>query len=111
MHYFLFLFIIIIIVKTLFILGLERKIYNNEIITAKDKRVIHATRSKTSNLQARLRETSNAKNAKAPNWKRGKLAHFLLIFADLKPYLRIKSELTTINIKYTRSKQLNIRKG
>ena len=48
----------IIIIKTLFILRLERKIYKNEIITAKDKKVIHASCSRTSRLQVRLRETS-----------------------------------------------------
>ena len=70
--------IIIIIIKTLFTLWLERKIYKNEIITAKDKRVIHASRSRTSHLQARLRETSNPKNANTLNRKRRKLTYLLL---------------------------------
>ena len=42
--------IIIVIIKTLFTLGLERKIYKNEIITAKGKRVIHSSHPKTSRL-------------------------------------------------------------
>ena len=70
--------IIIIIIKTLFTLGLERKIYRNEMITAKDKKVTHASHSRASRLQARLRETSNTKNAKASSRKRRKLAHRLL---------------------------------
>ena len=37
---------IIIFIKTLFTLGLERKIYKNEMITAKDKRVIHTSLSR-----------------------------------------------------------------
>ena len=45
--------------KTLHTLELERKIYKNEMIAAKDKGVIHASRSRTSRLQVRLRETSN----------------------------------------------------
>ena len=68
----------VIIIKTLFTLGLERKIYRNEMITGKDKKVIQASNSTASGLQARLRETSNAKNAKAPGRKRRKLAHLLL---------------------------------
>ena len=72
------LFFYFVIIKTLFTLGLERNIYKNEIITAKDKRIIHASCSRTSHLQARLRETSNLKNANAPNRKRRKLAHLLL---------------------------------
>ena len=72
------LFFYFVIIKTLFTLGLERNIYKNEIITAKDKRIIHASCSRTSRLQARLRETSNLKNANAPNRKRRKLAHLLL---------------------------------
>ena len=67
-----------VIIKILFTLGLERKIYKNETITAKDKRVIHASRSKTSRLQARLRETSNPKNLNVPNKKCRKFAHLLL---------------------------------
>ena len=78
----LWLFIIIIIfIKTSFTLGLERKIYNNEIITAKDKRVIHASRSRGSHLQAgkeKLQENSNPKNANAPNRKPIKLTYLLL---------------------------------
>ena len=70
--------IIIIIIETLFTLGLERKIYRNEMITAKDKKVTHVSHSRASRLQARLRETSNPKNAKAPRRKRRKLAHPLL---------------------------------
>ena len=70
--------IIIIIIKTLFTLGLERKIYRNEMITAKDKKVTHASHSRASRLQARLRGTSNMKNAKTPSRKRRKLAHHLL---------------------------------
>ena len=70
--------IIIIIIKTLFTLGLERKIYTNEIIKAKDKRVIHTYRSRTSHLQTILRETSDSKNANAPNRKRRKLTYLLL---------------------------------
>ena len=66
---------VIIIIKTLFTLGLERKIYKNEMITAKDKRVIHSSRSRTSHLQAILRETSNPKNANASNRKRRKLTY------------------------------------
>ena len=73
------LFIIIIIfIKTLFTLGLERKIYKNEIITAKDKRVIHASRSRGSLLQAIPQENSNPKNANAPNRKPRKLTYLLL---------------------------------
>ena len=47
------------IIKSLFTLGLERKIYKNEMIIAEDKGVIHASRSRTSRHQARLRKTSN----------------------------------------------------
>ena len=70
--------IIIIFIKTLFTLGLERKIYKNEIITAKDKRVIHASRLRGSHLQAILQENSNPKNPNAPNRKPRKLAYLLL---------------------------------
>ena len=56
----------ITIIKTLFTLGLEHKTYRNEMITAKYKKVTHASHSSASGLQARLRETSNPKNAKAP---------------------------------------------
>ena len=70
--------IIIFIIRTLFTLGLERKIYRNEMITGKDKKVTQASHSRASGLQARLRETSNPKNAKAPTRKRRKLAHLLL---------------------------------
>ena len=66
------------IIKTLFTLGLEHKIYKNGMIAAKDKKVIHASRSRTPRLQGRLRETSNPKSANAPNRKRRKLAHLLL---------------------------------
>ena len=69
--------IIIIIIKTLFTLGLERKIYRNEMITAKDKKVTHASHWMASGLQARLRETSSPKNAKDPRRKPRKLAHLL----------------------------------
>ena len=69
---------IIIIIETLFILGLEHKIYKNEMIIAKDKRVIHASNPRTSHLQARLWETSHVKNVNAPNRKHRKLAHLLL---------------------------------
>ena len=65
--------IVIIIMKTLFTLGLEREIYRNEMITAKDEKVTHAFHSRTPRLQARLRETSNQKNSKAPRRKRRKL--------------------------------------
>ena len=71
-------FFIIIIFKTLLTLGLERKIYKYEIVTAKDKRVIDDSPSRTSRLLARLRETYNAKNVNAPNRKCRKLAHLLL---------------------------------
>ena len=67
-----------VIIKILFTLGLERKIYKNETITAKDKRVIHASRSRTSHLQAILQENSNPKNANAPNRKPRKLTYLLL---------------------------------
>ena len=69
---------VLFIIKTLFTLGLERKIYRNEMITGKDKKVTQASHSRASGLQARLRETSNPKNAKAPTRKRRKLAHLLL---------------------------------
>ena len=42
--------LLLLIIKTLFTLGLECEIYKNEMITAKDKRVIHASRSRTSRL-------------------------------------------------------------
>ena len=58
------------------------------MITANDKKVTHASHSKASRLQARLRETSNPKNAKTRS----------SFSVDLKPYLRIKSDVTTINI-------------
>ena len=101
--------IIIIFIKTLFTFGLEHKVYKNEMITAKDKKVVHASHSRTSRLQARLRETSNQKNMNAPNRKCGKLAHFLL---DL--LLTILTDQVWANnhkYKYTKSKQLNIPKG
>ena len=69
---------VLFIIKTLFTLGLERKIYRNEMITGKDKKVTQASHSRASGLQARLLETSSPKNAKAPKRKRRKLAHVLL---------------------------------
>ena len=72
------LFLLLFIIKTLFTFGLKRKIHKNEMITAKDKREFHASHSSTSRLQARLRETSNLKDANAPNRKRRKLLHLLL---------------------------------
>ena len=69
---------VLFIIKTLFTLGLERKIYRNEMITGKDKKVTQASHSRASGLQARLLETSSPKNAKAPRRKRRKLAHLLL---------------------------------
>ena len=66
----LLLIIIIILLSTL---GLERK-----MITAKDKKVTHSSHSTVSRFKARLRETSNPKNAKAPRRKCRKLAHVLL---------------------------------
>ena len=68
----------IIIIKTLFTLGLERKIYRNEMITGKDKKVTQASHSRASGLQARLRETSNPKNSKTPRRTHRKFAHYLL---------------------------------
>ena len=70
--------IIIIIIKTLFTLGLERKICRNEMITAKDKKVTHASHSRALWRQPRLRETSSPKNALVPRRKPRKLAHLLL---------------------------------
>ena len=70
--------IIIIIIKTLFTFELECKIYRNEMITAKDKKVTHASQLRASGLQARLWETSHPKNTKAPRRKRRKLTHRLL---------------------------------
>ena len=75
---FIIIIIIIIIIKTLFTFELECKIYRNEMITAKDKKVTHASQLRASGLQARLWETSHPKNAKAPRRKRRKLAHCLL---------------------------------
>ena len=69
---------VLFIIKTLFTLGLERKIYRNEMITGKDKKVTQASHSRASGLQARLLETSSPKNAEAPKRKRRKLAHVLL---------------------------------
>ena len=69
---------VLFIIKTLFTLGLERKIYRNEMITGKDKKVTQASHSRASGLQARLLETSSPKNAKAPKRKRRKPAHVLL---------------------------------
>ena len=43
--------LLLIIIKTLFTLGLERKIYRNEIITGKDKKVTQASHSRASALQ------------------------------------------------------------
>lgn len=74
---------IIIIIKTLFILGLERKNYKNKMITAKVKRVIHASRLRTPRLQARLLEASNPKNVKAQNKKTQKVRSSFTM--DLKP--------------------------
>ena len=74
----LLLLLIIIIIILLSTLGLERKIYRNKMITAKDKKVTHSSHLRASRLQARLRETSNPKNTKAPKRKRRKLTHLLL---------------------------------
>ena len=60
---------IAIFIKVLFTLGLESKIYKNEIITAEDERVIHASHSRGSHLQVILQGNSNPKNANAPNRK------------------------------------------
>ena len=62
---------------------LENPLLMNQLYKTKPrsyyyKRVSHASRSRTSLLQARLRETSNPKNAKGRNRKRRKLAHLLL---------------------------------
>ena len=69
--------LLLFIIENLFTLGLERKIYRKEMITAKDKKVTHVSHSMVSGLQARLRETSNLKNSKAQRKKRRKLAHLL----------------------------------
>ena len=45
---------IIIIIKTLFTLGLERKIYRNEMIAGKDKKVTQAAYSRLHTYQALL---------------------------------------------------------
>ena len=93
--------VIIIIIKTLFTLGLERKIYRNKMIR---KLPTLPTRGPLISWPG-YGKISNPKNPKAPTKKRRKLANLLL-------YLQIKSELTTIaKYKYTKSKQLNIRKG
>ena len=48
------LLLLFLLIKTLFILGLERKIYRNEMITEKDKRFTHTSHSRPLRLQARL---------------------------------------------------------
>ena len=78
--------IIIIIIKTLFTLGLEHKIYRNEMITGRGKKVTQASHSRASGLQARLLETSSPKNAKA----RAENAENSLIF-----YCEFKTVLTS----------------
>ena len=70
--------LLLLYIKILFTLGLERKIYRNEMITGKDKKVTQASHSRASGLQARLLETFSPKNAKAPRRKHRKLAHLLL---------------------------------
>ena len=67
------LLLLFIIIKTLFTFRWERKIYRNEMITGKDKKVAHACHSRASGLQAK-----QPGNAKAPRRKRRKLAHLLL---------------------------------
>ena len=70
--------ILFIIIKTLCTHKLEYKIYRNKMITAKNKKVTHASHSRTSCLQARLWETSNQKNTKTLRRKHRKLTHLLL---------------------------------
>ena len=72
------LLLLLLIIKTLFTSGLELKIYRNEMITGKDKKVTQASHSIASGLQVRILETSSPKNEKAPRKKRRKLAHLLL---------------------------------
>ena len=47
--------------KTLYTLELERKIYKNEMIAAKDKGVIHASGQTTGNFQPVKRESPEQK--------------------------------------------------
>ena len=48
------------------------------MITVKDKKITEASHWRASGIQARLRETSSPKNAKAPRRKRRKLTHRLV---------------------------------
>ena len=103
-----FFFFCLFFVLILFTLGLERKIYRNEMITGKDKKVTQASHSRASGLQARLLETSSPKNAKA----RGENAENSLIFyCEFKTVLTDQVRANNHKYKYTKSKQLNIRKG
>ena len=99
---------VLCIIKTLFTLGLKRKIYRNEMITGKDKKVTQASHSRASGLQARLLETSSPKNVKA----RGENAENSLIFyCEFKTVLTDQVRANNHKYKYSKSKQLNIRKG
>ena len=91
--FFFFLFFLI-----LFTLGLERKIYRNEMITGKDKKVTQASHSRVSGLQARLLETSSPKNAQAPRRKRRKLAHLVNLKTVLTDQVRANNNIN-INIQ------------
>ena len=74
------------IIKTLFTLGLEHKIYKNGMIAAKDKKVIHASA-----------RTENVENS-------------LIFYYGFKTVLTDQVRAKNRKYKYTKSKQLNIRK-
>ena len=78
------------------------------MITPKDKKVTQTSQSRTARLQARLRENSNLKNAKAP-WRN---AENLLTFScGFKTVLTDQVRANNHKYKKIKSKQLNIRKG
>ena len=101
------LLLFIIIIKTLFTLGLERKIYRNEMITAKDKKVTHA-----SHWPHASRPDYGIHPARKMRKPRGENAANLLIFyCGFKIILTDQVQANNHKYKYTKSKQLNIQKA
>ena len=94
-------------IKTLFTLGLERKIYRNEMITGKDKLPRLYTRgplaSRPDYLKLPARKTRKPRGENAEN--------SLIFYCEFKTVLTDQVRANNHKYKYTKSKQLNVRKG
>ena len=78
------------------------------MITPKDKKVTQTSQSRTARLQARLRDNSNPKNAKA---LRRNAENLLTFSCGFKTVLTDQVRANNHKYKKIKSKPLNIRKG